>query len=42
MYEDHVNEYIIDTKKIIDELKKCLETFEKYWTLFEKVILIYA
>ena len=42
MYEDHVNEYIIDTKKIINELTKCLETFEKYCTVFEKVVLIYA
>jgi len=40
MCEDHISEFTIDTKKMITELRKCLETFEKYWAIYEKVIVI--
>jgi hypothetical protein len=36
MYEEHV--ILIDVDNMINDLRKHLEAFEKYWTFFEKVI----
>jgi hypothetical protein len=39
MDEESVGEYTIEIKDILEKLKKSLEVFEKYWTIYEKVKL---
>lgn len=37
MCEDQIYEFSVDIKKLVGELRRFLELFEKYWTIYEMV-----